>query len=399
MLSTRVSRLASASALVLACYGGLARADLAGQIETNFVQWDADHDQQLTLAELDVAVADPAVKSEAAAAAVALRRAARGATGNAGPLTREAIDALLHSPSTRPASTQPDVDQTGLNESDPDTAPRKPGTGPRLETLYRAALARVGAASHRKLFGERGPSIAGIRQGRIGDCFCLAPLAAMVHRDPASITQRITTNDDGTFTVRLGDEAVTVTAPTDGELALGNAEASTGIWVNVYEKAVGQSRQKTDADGNRTSTPLATASRGGSAGTQLQVLTGHAIQRFSCKPFRDGSVDAAQQSTLLGDLRILITETRAAHRLIVCGTGANVKVPGVTSNHAYAVLDYDPKADAVTLWNPHANDFTPKGEAGLAHGYPMHDGVFTVPLAEVVKFQGGFSFEQATAAK
>ncbi len=53
-------------------------------------------------------------------------------------------------------------------------------------------------------------------------------------------------------------------------------------------------------------------------------------------------------------------------------------------NHAYAVLDFDEKTDALTLWNPHGTNFTPKDSPGKTAGYPRKDGIFAIPLTDFV---------------
>lgn len=77
---------------------------------------------------------------------------------------------------------------------------------------------------------------------------------------------------------------------------------------------------------------------------------------------------------------------------MTCGT-LKTTTPGLTPNHAYAVLSYDRDADSVRLWNPHGGSFTPKGEQGPEHGYERVDGVFSVPLPEVVRLFSGLAFE------
>ena len=72
-----------------------------------------------------------------------------------------------------------------------------------------------------------------------------------------------------------------------------------------------------------------------------------------------------------------------------------VSTPGLTPNHAYALLDYDEKADTVRLWNPHGGEFKPKGETGPDHGYPTKDGIFRMPVSDWVSQFSSVSLEQA----
>ena len=95
----------------------------------------------------------------------------------------------------------------------------------------------------------------------------------------------------------------------------------------------------------------------------------------------------------------MLAKAFAEKRLVTCGTGSGGKVPNVAGNHAYAVTGYDAKTDRISLWNPHGQTFTPKGEAGLKNGYPTKGGRFSMPLPEFMQAFGGLAFETAVAAK
>ena len=56
------------------------------------------------------------------------------------------------------------------------------------------------------------------------------------------------------------------------------------------------------------------------------------------------------------------------------------KIPGIGYHHAYAVFGFDPKTDLVTLWNPWGQNFQPKGQEGVAHGFATKHGIFRIPL-------------------
>ena len=63
---------------------------------------------------------------------------------------------------------------------------QKPKAGePDLNGLYASSVARIGKA-RRELFGDGPPDLNAVHQGKTGDCFCLAPLGALVSRDPAA---------------------------------------------------------------------------------------------------------------------------------------------------------------------------------------------------------------------
>lgn len=338
------------------------------QIREHFAAWDTDANGVLVAAEIDRALSQPEFRGDAAAALVALKR---GLKASPGPFTIETLATRLGDTGGGAAS----------HES--------------LTKLFVWAQERI-AKARRELFFSQPPRAEALRQGKLGDCFCLAALRAMIEREPAVLTRMIEPRADGTYLVELGAKNVAVPPLTDGEIALG-ASADDGLWPLVYEKAVGLARMKEDAP---EATPLNTVTKGGSAGSMMGALTQHAIERWSCKTWREAG--AARGAALLEELRARLRSAQTERRLITGGTGPLPRdrpaVPGIIFNHGYTVLRYDEAGDAVRLWNPHGDSFRPKGPAGLVHGYPMEHGEFTVPLSELVQFFGGFAFEQRTPA-
>lgn len=345
-----------------------------------FADWDADHDNALTLAELDAAVASPSVGGEAAAAAAALNRAARNKKHPVAAYRREDIDRL---------ATTLKIDDSRDAEESPD--PARPASGS-LERYYDSALRKINERPRALFVGE--PRLDRFRQGRLGTCFCLAPLTALAYSDPRAVVALFNPSPDGSrITVTFGrDNAVEIAPLTDGEIALGTDTGGNGLWAATYEKAVGRLRLDSKPS---PSTPYATATRGGSAGTMLSVLTGRAIRRFSCKPWLDSAATPPPElDRKLGELRALLLAASQEKRLMTAGTSSRtVKVPSLASDHAYAILGYDESSDLVTVRDPHGQNFTPGGPAGLVNGYTVRQGIFRIPLSEIVRLMAGFAFE------
>lgn len=316
---------------------------------------------------MDKALADPAVKGAHAAAVAALRRAARTKTKPLPvPVTRQSIE-----------------------------VPSPENAGSRLDAYHASALKRV-RETPRELFTNRPPALADIHQGRVGDCFCLAPLGGWIHRDTDSV-RALFRSRNGNVEVHACGRWIPVSPLTDGEIVILGTTTGGGTWLNYYEKAMGIARR--EGEKSPSASPVASISRGGSAGTAMQGLTGRETTRFSCAPFKQPAITPARAGWLLDELRIRLADNKAGRLLACCGTGTRgIKVPGILGNHAYAVLDYDPGKDTVTFWNPHGNSFTPKGGAGITRGYPTRNGVFSVPTAEAVVIFTGFSFETGGTA-
>lgn len=338
------------------------------QLKIHFAKWDLDGNGELSPGEIERAVANPDVKGDAAAAAAALRRGSRNKKLNEKKLTVDEFTRAV--PRPKDAKDLPDFD-----------------------SLFAAAQKRIQSAK-RELFVSGLPQLNTLHQGKLGDCFCLAPLGALVHRDPDAVKKMFTVEEDGSITVTFGENRPIKVRPlTDGELALTSSTENDGLWSCIYEKAIGDHLLRKSKSEERP-TSLSLVAKGGSAGTMVEFVTGHKIRRISCKPFTDSKVTESKRAELLDELRESLTANHKANRLICGGIdGVIRKVPGILSNHAYAILDYDAKRDEVVLWNPHGNTFKPKGDPGLENGYPTEKGQFRVPLKELVLFFGGFSFE------
>ena len=184
-------------------------------LEKNFTAWDANHDGQISTDEINQLVASPTIRGEDAAGVAALKRASRIRKVTLPSFTLEHLKEL--------ANTQPPAKDM-----------------PDFAAMFGGSLKRIVTAK-RELFTATGPRIETIRQGKMGNCFSLAPLAALAHQRPDYVrTEMIRPQADGSFAVRLGHEVVKVKAPTDAEIALCSGNEDGSLWVNVYEKAAGE---------------------------------------------------------------------------------------------------------------------------------------------------------------
>jgi hypothetical protein len=134
---------------------------LVNVVTTRFTEWDTNHDGVLTTNELNAAVADVKITGKDAAAIAALKRASRSSRTKCPPLTLENVSELATNP---PAAGKPD-----------------------LARMFRESLSRITNTTCLELFATGLPRLETIHQGKLGNCFCLAPLGAMVGRDPAQV--------------------------------------------------------------------------------------------------------------------------------------------------------------------------------------------------------------------
>ena len=341
---------------------------LVSVLERYFVAWDADRDGALSVDEINRLLGDAGVRGEAAAAVATLKRASR--TRRKEPL---------------PAFTLPYLRQLAL-------APVPAKDLPNLPAMFGGSLKRI-AQAKRDLFAPEGPRLETIRQGRMGNCFSLAPLAALARERPEFIReQMIRPLEDGHYLVRLGKREMRVAAPTDTEIALSSENEDGSLWVNVYEKAAGEAHNEQKPPEKREATGLDALNRGGSAGAQLAFITGHEMVRVSCRFAKQKDLSPEAFDKHLADLRAALTAATRERRLMTCGT-LKTTIPGITPNHAYAILGYDAATDLIQLWNPHGDTLEVKGPPGPQNGYPMRDGVFEMPLTVFVREFAGTAYE------
>lgn len=345
-------------------------------VKACFPRWDADGSGVLEVAEINAQVVDPRVTGDEAAALAALKRATRSRRHQLPPLSHEGIEAVSH----------PKDEGDTASETDSETARLD------LGAMFAGSRRRI-AEAKRVLFGSGLPRLDTVRQGRMGNCFCLAPMGALVHRRPEWVAKEmIRALPDGRYAVRLGKEVWEVTAPTEAEIALMAGNSGDGLWINVYEKAAAEARNAGRAPEQREALALDLLNRGGSAGTQLAFITGHEMVRLSCKFAKDATLSAEEYAAKLEEIRTALSAATTEGRLMTCGT-LQTSVPGITPNHAYAVLGYERESDLIEVWNPHGDTRSVPGEAGVENGYPLNKGVFKLPLTVFVKEFSGLAFE------
>lgn len=314
-------------------------------VAANFSSWDTNHDRTLSRQELDAAIENPANTGRAAAALATLRHASFATNA--------------------PALTLANIRQLA---GDKDL---------KLPAFYNQSLGRIKRVTHRELFASGLPQLMTIHQGRMGNCFCLAPLGAMVYRDPHEVASWFEVQSNGNVLVKMAAGPVSVPPPTDAELAFASGNSQDGIWINLYEKAIGEARNERKPPGKRFNDALDAVAKGGSEAPIMSYLTGHKVSAFPLR-FRSAEEAAAK----MAQLRQKMAYASSNKLLMVCATRLPT-TPGLTPHHAYALLDYDSSSDAVKLWNPHGNYFKPKGPPGLTNGYPTTNGLFTMPLADL----------------
>lgn len=374
----------------------------------NWTAWDRDQDGRLSPEEIDQAVLDAAVTGENAAAAGALKLVIRRKEAKDLALTREYFQEYDRQRVERKAAlTQDDAESQTTDLLNPDNVDRRGPAGPPDWDLYLFAgknrIARAAAGWTGRF------NLDHMRQGPLSDCFLLSSLGSLLVHRPEQLKSLLAPLPDGTFQVSFpGQAPFIVRRPTDAELAISSVSADDGCWLPVMEKAFGQYRILKRGLGEDIET-TDSISHGGRTGPTIELLTGNRHKSILVAP----SVERrqAEAGKVLPQLRAELLDAIRDHRVMTVsvmahavdaagritegtdrGTAPRIP-PGITRHHAYAIISYDAASDMIGLWNPHGQNFGPKGTPGLEHGYRTEHGRFALPLEEAYRFCTNFTFE------
>ncbi|MGD1083934.1 MAG: C2 family cysteine protease [Verrucomicrobiota bacterium] len=347
-----------------------------------FSQWDANGDGTLTPDEIGAAVANPQFHDEAAAALAAIHMVVRGGKYTLPSITQSY---LVSSP-LRETSTS--GEQAVLQDD-----PAKPGKidhPPAFQSRYRTVLRRLRTAS-RDLFPQSLPSLGACRQGPLGDCYFVSVVGAMVSRNPAAVKAMFTQNRDGSTTIAIGDGRKVKASPlTEAEIAISSYAGTNGLWLTVLENAYGKIRLEAQGANQQDEPDTDAIAHGGQPRLVINMLDGHQTRTilFVLGGERRGGPQFA--TTIRQDLIAALRE----HLLVATGTSTNAQLPpGINPHHAYAILGFNSGTGLVHVWNPHGNNFAPKGPDGLQYGYTTKAGEFDIPLKDWLQVYQYVTFE------
>lgn len=205
-----------------------------------------------------------------------------------------------------------------------------------------------------------------LQQQKIGDCFWLGAVEAIVNKDPKLIANMITQTSGNTFTVKFPNgtsKAITLTA---GEIAeTGSPVYNNGSWLTVMTLAECQTI------GGNTSTPISPVALGGYPTQTFTLLTGQTYQNMSIYSAAPSAAQVSKLNTLLS--------TASANKIPI----------GVQSiNHELSVVSYNPNGNMVTILNPWgiSGSYTP--EAGSSYGSGtvyQTAGLFTISTTQLAQ--------------
>lgn len=190
-----------------------------------------------------------------------------------------------------------------------------------------------------------------VSQGRLGDCYFMAALAAIAQRNPDAIRRMVKDNGDGTYTVTFhegGEVVVDDQFPMQGgQVAYarpGDQDAKDGkeLWVMLIEKAWAKLKGGYEAiRGSKVRMKSEDA---------MEALTGHKTTTIYTS-----SKDGATLLKLLADAAdkgLPMTAGVYTQERFDQETLQKMRSQGVHANHAYAVVSVDRAKGTVELYNP-----------------------------------------------
>jgi hypothetical protein len=341
-------------------------------VKKYFSHWDKNGDGILSKDEMDAVVVNPACHGEEAAAIAAIKLVVRGGKYTLPPITQAY---LVASPLRETNSTN--TPPAGLDDP---AQPKQTGHAPAFQPRYRFALTRLHRVS-RELFPQSQPLLDACHQGPLGDCYFVSVVGGMLDRNPADVKAMFHPNRDGSTTVAFANgHSVKVPPLTDAEIAISSIAGTNGLWLTVLENAFGKFRQAALPANPEAEPDTDAIAHGGKPGYVITALDGYKTKAYTLQ-LTNGLHHTAQYSTnLMADLSAALQN----HRLAEASTPTNSLPPGINQKHAYAILGYNRETGTVRLWNPHGNNFKPKGPDGLKYGYATKAGQFDLPLKDLL---------------
>jgi hypothetical protein len=338
-----------------------AKSHLRQQFTTYFHDWHHDFDGLLRVNEVNAIIKNPQARGDEAAAAVVIRRfiANNQKTSGIGGISLDQLGQFAEAPGT-------------------------------LQNFLRVRdqIANIARTVNQTLFLPTDPSLASFHQGEMADCYFLAVVGALVARDGTAMRTRFTAAGAGwRVHFRNGKEAV-VPYLTDAELILG-ARLSTnhGIWLSVLEKAYATLFAR--ASGPAVSADV--IGGGGHPAPVIELFTGH---RATAIPFfRKGVGDTADKAIERAREFLTIISREKLLTVVERYAPPGTKPAAIPVKHAFTVLGYDAPKQTVTVFDPRGHNFIPRGQPGRVNGYPVHEGVFEVPLDEFIHVFTVISYE------
>jgi hypothetical protein len=175
-------------------------------------------------------------------------------------------------------------------------------------------------------------------QGVVGDCWFLSAIVALKDRGDGIVrTAIVPSGSDFVVTFKGHSGSITVTKPTDPQIALVAATQGNGLWLTVLELALGWMNNSTD--------PIDGVDTGNVTGKGIELITGNSST--------DDTLSFTRDSVTRDKLEKAMTAGKAVtasviHIPLISDESRN----GWPNGHCYSILAFDRGADKVRVRNP-----------------------------------------------
>ncbi len=248
------------------------------------------------------------------------------------------------------------------------------------------------------LFGDEskdggGIKASAVRQGSVGNCYFMAGLASLAEASPQTIKNMITSNSDGTFTVRfpaIPDEPFVVSRPTEAESMLYSRSSQSGIWPQLIEKAYGAYRikhglVKPEARDRETGIAQEGSDGGDTIANGMRLLSSGEVAFIEIADKSEQEIAASISASLKAGKPVSL----GLHKDESETQRAGSPLEGLSNNHAYSVIGYDEKSGKVLVRNPWGSGEPSRN--GIARDCD-NDGVFALTVAELKNYFRNMAF-------
>lgn len=215
------------------------------------------------------------------------------------------------------------------------------------------------------LYGSIGkPDSADIKQGAVNDCYFLSTVETLLNKDPKLISNMISENKDGSYTVKFANGQSEKVHLTDGAIAEFSLAKNNGAWLAILGMAEAQVRESSNPIKNDT--PLGNTIDLGYQTQAMTLFTGISYEAVKSKGADWNSGTMTQ---------------------ILNSAFASKQPVGVSSSdHALGILGWDPKTQEVTIKNPWGTTGKYTPETGSPTQFVMEkNGVFKISLSQMLQ--------------
>lgn len=240
--------------------------------------------------------------------------------------------------------------------------------GASLTRNFMSATAQI-ASAHTEagrisLYGVVGkPDSADIKQGAVNDCYFLSTVESLLNKDPKLISNMISENKDGSYTVKFANGQPEKVHLTDGAIAEFSLAKHNGAWLAILGMAEAQVRENNNTIKNDT--PLGNTIDLGRQTQAMSLFTGITYEALSSK---GGDWNSGTMTHLLNS------------------AFASKQPIGVSSSdHALAILGWDPKTQEVTIKNPWGTSGKYTPESGSGQFVMEKNGIFKISLTDMLQ--------------